>query len=959
MSTNRWNRLSAWHNAWLAADPEERVRLGAQLEAEQPELTEEANEIVANSAVLPAFLETPAFVLTAQDLASAETPLPAGAMVGPYRIVNLVARGGMGDVYRATDIRLHRDVAVKMLARAALGHPEQVDRFLQEARVTASLDHPHIVRIYDVGLEAGQPYLVAELLDGETLRSRLARERLSVGDAIRIAADVGRGLVAAHAVGLVHRDMKPENIFITRSGPSKILDFGVAKLTHDDPRRDAVSTLPGVVFGTAGYLAPEQIQGAVVDGRADLFALGSMLFEMLTGQRAFGHDHTIDTLHAILHDPVPDVLQQRDDVPSALAVIVKRLLEKSPDARFQSAADLVWALEQVAVTPTPSSNQNHLRSADSNVRRRLETLARVAIIGLATTGIVGGSLWTLRQARSPAAAIPLTQFTWTLPAALELDSAPVVSPDSQAIAFVGRDGSGRRLFVRSLAALEAVVIRGTEGAKQPFWSPDGRWIGYFSTGKLWKVASAGGSPPVEISDAPDARGGTWSRSGTIVFAPRVIGSGLLSVSEDGGKAEPATLLDESKGENAHWWPSFLPDGVHYLYFVRASADARRGVYIGSTDRPAERSRSLLFESESEAIYAPLDNAGILLSVADGEIQARPFHPKDLTITGAARNIGVPAGAKTPYHSAMLGASSDLLTHVRSAIPYGGQLIAVMRNGIEERRWPELEVQNWIRVSPDGHRLALTRVDGARGRVGLWIEDLERRVLTPVTTSAAAGVFPVWSPDGTRLAYGANRIEKPDLVIASTDGSELHATLSCPGLRCELTDWSRDGRLVFNVAEGATRDVWTIEAKAGGAAQRLLAEPYIERDARVSPDSGWIAYVSEQTGRPEVVVQSLVGRRQRIPVSGSGGEQPVWRRDGAELFFVQPQTGALNSVSVRHDGATLRLSAAVTHSVPAISRHQGTDYDISPDGSRVYLVDRHPRPRPREVGIILGWRALLR
>ena len=288
MSTDRWNRLSAWHNAWLAADSAERVRLRAQLEAEQPELTEDANEIAASSAVLPEFLETPAFVLTAQDLARTETPLPAGATVGPYRIVELLARGGMGDVYRATDVRLDRDVAVKMLARAALGHPQQVDRFLQEARVTASLDHPNIVRIHDVGLDAGQPYLVAELLNGETLRSRLAREPLSVAAATRIAAEVGRGLVAAHAAGLVHRDIKPENIFITRSGVSKTLDFGVAKLTHADPRRDAVSTLPGVVFGTAGYLAPEQIQGAVVDGRADLFALGSMLFEMLTGQRHSG-----------------------------------------------------------------------------------------------------------------------------------------------------------------------------------------------------------------------------------------------------------------------------------------------------------------------------------------------------------------------------------------------------------------------------------------------------------------------------------------------------------------------------------------------------------------------------------------------------------------------------------------------------------------------------------------------
>ena len=350
MTTERWNRLSDWHNRWLVADARERERLRTELAAERPDLVSEADGLAAASADLPGFLETPAFVLAAPELAKEEPALAADAMLGPYRIVSLLARGGMGDVYRATDVRLRRDVALKVLAPDKTGDTQRVERFVQEAQVTASLDHPNIVRLYDVGLVDGRPYFVAELLDGETLRAHIGRGALPVEDVLRIGVDVARGLVAAHAAGSVHRDLKPENIFLTRSGVTKILDFGIAKLARDEATRDGLSTLTGIVLGTAGYLAPEQIRGGELDGRADLFALGAILFELLTGRRAFAREHTVETLHAILHEAPPDVVNQRDDVPLALAAIVRRLLEKAPEERFQSAADLVSALEEVAKT---------------------------------------------------------------------------------------------------------------------------------------------------------------------------------------------------------------------------------------------------------------------------------------------------------------------------------------------------------------------------------------------------------------------------------------------------------------------------------------------------------------------------------------------------------------------------------------------------------------------------------
>lgn len=350
MKSADWAHLSDWHNAWLAADPTERDRLRRSLSEQHPDLAGEADGLAEASHVLPVFLETPAFALAIRDLADDEPELTMGASIGPYRILRLLAPGGMGDVYRATDVRLGRDVALKLLAKRGSSDSQEIERFLQEARVTASLDHPNVVKVFDVGVFDERPYLVAELLDGETLRERISRGPLAPEQVRQIAVQVAKGLVAAHAAGLVHRDLKPENIFLTRSDVTKILDFGIAKLNPQGAGHDDVATLTHVVLGTAGYLAPEQIRGEPVDGRTDLFALGAILFEMLTGARPFARQHTIDTLHAILHEPTPMTLAEMADVPASLTAIVTRLLEKAPTGRFQSAADLMWALEQVAGT---------------------------------------------------------------------------------------------------------------------------------------------------------------------------------------------------------------------------------------------------------------------------------------------------------------------------------------------------------------------------------------------------------------------------------------------------------------------------------------------------------------------------------------------------------------------------------------------------------------------------------
>ena len=460
-------------------------------------------------------------------------------------------------------------------------------------------------------MSSGRPYLVSELLDGETLRGPIGRGAAAPADALRIASALASGLVAAHARGLVHRDLKPENIFLTKSGTAKILDFGIAKLAQDPALPGGLATLTGVVLGTAGYLAPEQVKGDPVDARTDLFALGSILFELMTGQRAFVRDHTIDTLHAIVHDDPPDLLPPG----TAMTAIVRRLLAKAPDARFQSAADLLWALEQIG------SNAMQATPSPATPGRRFFSVGRGwAIAGAAGLAIVLGALiggWLREQSPSRSVAPDLTQFTWSLPAGTALDSAPIVSPDGRRIAFTAvSGGSTPRLFVWSLDSRDPKVIDGTDGAKQPFWSPDGRSLGFFARGKLMKVAIAGGVP-VYICDAPDGRGGAWSPTGTIVFGPDLIFEGLARVSADGGPVQPATLVDFDRGENSHRWPVFLPDGIHFLFFVRASVDERRGVYVARIDRPASTPGSPLFRSESEAVFVPTSGPDAWCAPLDG------------------------------------------------------------------------------------------------------------------------------------------------------------------------------------------------------------------------------------------------------------------------------------------------------------------------------------------------------
>ena len=957
MNADLWNRLSDWHNAWLDADVDGRRQLRAQLTATQPELASYADDLVADGSALRGFLETPAFLLAARRMASETMTLPADAEVGPYRIVSLIAHGGMGVVYRATDVRLHRDVALKMLTPLAVPDEPRIERFLREARITAAIDHPNVVKVYDVGLFEGDPYIVVELLEGETLRARLNRGRLPPSEARRITTDIARGLVAAHAAGLVHRDLKPENVFLTRTGATKILDFGIAKLAPDAARpRGAAPTVTGILLGTAGYLAPEQIRGEQVDARADLFAVGSILFELVTGQRPFDGENTVDTLHAILHAPLPDVIQ-RGDVPDGLAKIAARLLEKMPADRFQSAADLAWALEQSVVAHTAPSR---LVGSDSSERWTL-TSRRMLFVAVVVLSAIVFAMW---RAMGPSAVNPkpgaVTRFTWTLPEGTTLYSAPAVSPDGRRISWAGRNPSGTpQVFVRAMSSLDATAVPGTEGGRHPFWSPDGQAIGFFAKGKLQRVAVDGG-PPVVLADAPDPRGGAWSQNGVIVFAPNYRDTPLMRVSDRGGPVEPVTVIDIGQEEVTNRWPAFLPDGIHFLYSVVSLRDERRGIYVGSLDVPPAKSSRRLFASDSGAMYVPLGDGsrGALLSVGNGRIELRPFDPARQLLEGDARTIGVDAIATSPHHAALFGASADVLAYSDVLVPWGARFASIGRDGTDLRIASGPELGGFPRVSPDGGRLARARVDPTRGNPDIWLDDLQRGTQLRLTTSADFDVLPVWSPDGREVAYRSGTLGEPIIGFAAADGTGTTRTLACPQVPCEPSDWSPDG--LYLIVTVRSRDIWMVPLERGASPQPLLTEAFTERDARISPDGRWLAYVSDESGRAEVSVRSLVGPARRFVISSGGGDQPVWRRDGAELFFAAGE-GRLHSVSVQSDAKNgLSIGTATRLEVPPLGeRHWGTNYDVSGDGRRVFFSHAVSERAPRQFGVIMNWSALLK
>jgi eukaryotic-like serine/threonine-protein kinase len=962
VSADRWLLLSTWHNAWLAADTPTRERLRAEFGVEHPELTAQADALASASTGLAGFLETPALVLAARDLTQDDPLLTVDALVGPYRIVGLLARGGMGDVYRATDVRLRRDVALKVLAHNGTDDVLRSERFLREARITASFDHANIIKVFDVGMVDGRPYLVAELLDGETLRGRLERGPMSTEDARKIAGEVAAGLVVAHAASLVHRDLKPENVFLTRSGVTKILDFGIAKLTADAGALDSVATLTGVLFGTAGYLAPEQIRGDAVDGRTDLFALGSMLFEMLTGQRAFARGHTVDTLHAILHEAPPELPASANLAPE-LSAVVMRLLEKEASRRFQSAADLAWALAHIAwahdgpsigpraAGPLPGVESSDAPAARSPWRPRAAVTIAAAVVAAIGIVSIGRAVWSGLSASDRRETVQVVQFLVFPPRGNRFGNDPerthlAFSPDGSQLAFIARasDGGVPRIWLRPMASDDARPLDGTDGARSLFWSLDGRSLAFFADDKLKRLDLPDGAV-VPVCPVNEVIGltGTWGADGDILFGS-VKGEVILGVSARGGTPVAVLRPDRARGEVRVNWPWFLPDGRRFLYQSRRR-DGSGQVMLGERGRPSR----LLLPAVSNAQWMDPD---LVVFVRDGTLLAQRV---DLD---AARIVGepIPIAGSTDYIYST--ARAEFATSRTGHVVYQthtdmSRLVWRDRAGMRIREIGRPGNYQSVRLAPDG------RVLVERYRPGLGTPDVlaldETRGEARLTWDAASETKPILLRDGVSLLFMADRDGNSPNVFRKNLTTGAEKALAPAG----QMQWPEDvsaNEQTLAYAQRTPRgnfDILTLALDAPGTPSVLLGSPFDETGLRFSPDGHAAAFISDESEHYEVYVAPFPAMTPRVRVSARGGRALRWNPAGRELIYLSNDGGV---VSVRVQ-TTPSLELGTPTTLFVIPRGESwLDFAVSADGERFLTITPDSRGDEQPLRVIRNWSA---
>jgi eukaryotic-like serine/threonine-protein kinase len=668
--------------------------------------------------------------------------ITAGTKLGRYEIRSKIGEGGMGEVYRAYDAAMHREVAIKLLPAELSTDKGRLARFEQEAQTAGALNHPNILVIHHIETHEGAPYIVSELLEGETLRPRLGRTALAQRRAIDYANQIAHGLAAAHERGIVHRDLKPDNIFITKDGRVKILDFGIAKLTQSEaiqsqteiPTR-RIDTDPGTVLGTVGYMSPEQLRGQSVDHRSDIFSFGAILYEMLSGRRAFQRESAPETMSAILNEDPADLSETNKNIAPALERVVHRCLEKNREARFHSASDLAFALEALSGA-TPISSQTVAMPSPFNPAKLNKLLPWIvaAVLALTLLGTLPFALSSLRRAPEHANVIRSTILPpekTTFPSF----SAFAVSPDGLRLAFSAPDASGHvMLWVRPLDALTAQPMPGTEGAGQPFWSPDSRFIGFFSQGKLKKIETAGG-PPQTICDASGSRGGTWNRDGTIVFALSL--GPLYRVSASGGASTPTTKLDESLGQTTHRWPWFLPDGHHFFYtaLVNPGQNEKGGIYLGSLDSNEQR---FILRGFTNAIYA----SGHLLFERDGTLMAQRFDEKSLQLIGDAFPITERVDFFAGTVRGSFSASENGVLIFQSGSEGTNQLVWFDRSGKQIGSVGEPGFYREAKLSPNGEKLAAASLNTQAGGLDIWLYELARNVPTRFTFGSGFATAPL-------------------------------------------------------------------------------------------------------------------------------------------------------------------------------------------------------------------------
>jgi serine/threonine protein kinase len=892
--------------------------------------------------------------------------IASGTRLGPYEIVAHIGAGGMGEVYRARDTRLGRDVAIKVLPSSLSADTDRLHRFEQEACAAGALNHPNILVIHHIDTHDGSPYIVSELLEGETLRKRMSGAAMAQRRVIDYASQIAQGLAAAHEKGIIHRDLKPDNIFITKDGRVKILDFGLAKLTQLDGSQSQteiptrrVDTNPGVVMGTVGYMSPEQVRGKKVDHRSDIFSFGAILYEMLSGRRAFHGESPADTMSAILREDPPELSETNHQVSPALERLVNHCLEKNPGARFHSARDLGFAIEALSgSTPVSSQTMTAITALplSSKFVRHLPWII-AAILALVLLVTIPFAISSFKQA-PPRANVVRASINQPENASFLPRSHFAVSPDGQRIVFVCRPPGGKQLlWIRPLGALNAQPLAGTEDATFPFWSADSRFIGFFAQSKLKKVDASGG-PPQTLCDAPNGRGGTWNRDGVIVFAPDNFRP-LYSVSAGGGAPVAITKLDDSKLQATHRWPWFLPDGRHFLYRSgtnsAASQKENNGIYLGSLESTEQR---LILRVDTTPAYA----SGYLLFVRENTLMAQPFDEKTFQLAGDAVPIAEQVQVDYSLSRAAFSASQNGVLVSQSGTALADrQLLWYERDGKQTGSVGAPALYAQIHFSPDGKRLATGIFDIQAGSPDIWIYELSREVPLRFTFDPDFDAQPIWSPDGSQVVWASNRKGRYDLYQKVSSGAGNDQLLLESEENKTPTSWSADGKFIAfissNIRGNTKSDVWILPMFGDGKPFPFLQTQANEVDAQFSPDGRWIAYVSDESGTNQVYIAPFPIAGGKWQVSRNGGGEPRWRADGKEMFFLTPENKIM-AVAVNVKGATLEVANAEALFDVHPANPPGYHYDVTSNGKR-FLVDTTKEGNSASLAVVVNWTADLK
>ncbi len=877
----------------------------------------------------------------------------SGKRLGPYEVLSAIGAGGMGEVYRARDTRLDRIVAIKVLPPHLADKPELRERFEREARAVASLNHPHICILYDIGHQDGTDFLVMEYLEGETLTERLKKGPMPLDQVLQYAIEIADALDKAHRKGITHRDLKPGNIRLTKSG-TKLLDFGLAKLRQEAGPTTPLSQLPtakeaitaqGTILGTLQYMAPEQVEGKTneIDARTDIFAFGAVVYEMATGKKPFEGKSQASLIVSILEREPPAMSSLQPMTPPALDRAVKTCLAKEPDSRWQTAGDLCRELKWIA----ESAKQTGVAVpavAQRNLKKRIlwMTAAVAVLVAALITAVISFH-------KSPAE-VRAVRFTVAPP---EKQAFPVnaltpnflsVSPDGSKLAFVARDPTGNSmLWIRDLDSQTAQPLPGTDDAWAPFWSADSRFIAFTAGASLKKVAVAGG-PPQTITASSATGGGTWNRDGVVLL---VLGAGnpILRVPSTGGSATPVTSLDPSRQQRGHAWPQFLPDGRHFLYLAYSENPENDGIYAGSLD---SKETKLVLNANSSPLYSP---PGFLLFVRAGTLLAQPFDADRLELKGDAIPIAEGVQFSTTSGNAVVAVSQNGVLAYRLA-PAQAQLklVWVDRKGAEQPLPIPPHTYRNPRLSPDGQRVAVT-IDELGSQD--WLLDIGRGTLSRLTFEGSFNGGTAWTPDGKRIVFGTDRAGPRNLFWQLADGSDGAERLTTTDRNQNQVagSWSPDGQtLAFEQFMPSTGyDIWVF-GLGDRKDQPFLQSRFNEIAPRFSPDGRWLAYASDESGRYEIYVQPYPGPGGKWQISTEGGTEPVWARNG-ELFYrngekvMVVETITRPNFSAGNPKLLFEGRYATFQTVP--------DYDVTADGQRFLFAKAGEQPQS-EINVVLNW-----